>query len=384
MLAPQHTGGVPLSKDVIDGTHDFGSSDGGGYRVVRGRTLSFFRYRRSTDPQGDRQAVDARSLGANSQGSQGSPIVGKVRRNVLPDETRGLSGRSPYQSRESRGDNDVQEFRPEERRYVQQRPLGRENAFQQSFPSMASMNYSDTQGAENDGQGFRANFARGQTGSKPPNRRDAGRSPQSGRSHGSRSRAPHDSDGSDRRRTRDAKRSSDGVEGRGRNRENWTEEEQDYLKEKEERKSQKPLGYEPVVFSKEEFAKMAPATASDEWGMGELLGERRPKREFLQWDSKELEFARLKVVRGSLEGASSAGDGDRQTQSLMQKLLAGEYAKFKWPGENDVLGHVERHVHRNDSFYPDDEKSLLEKVRSILPAKQSSNIRKGARKAVEA
>ena len=182
--------------------------------------------------------------------------------------------------------------------------------------------------------------------------------------------------------------------GQGSNRENrfgpkeeqWTKEEKQYLEEKAERQSQKPEHYEPVESSKEAFIGIGPATASDEWGMIEMLGERLLlarkllDRKFIQWDSKEQKadvmavVEKLKAVRrgrkpnGDMKTASpTSANGDQQAQALMQKLIAGEYAKFRKSKKPDVLGQVEMSVHRNDSFYPDDEKSLLEKVRSILP-----------------
>ena len=166
-----------------------------------------------------------------------------------------------------------------------------------------------------------------------------------------------------------------------------TEEERQYIQERKEKKKQKPLAYEPVSFSRDKFSGMGPAFASDEWGMSEILGERLLlarkylDREFIQWDSKEQKadvmavVEKLKAARKPVNKAETGSEkGDRPAENLMQKLLAGEYGKFKRPGETDVLGQVEQYVHRNDSFFPDDERSLLEKVRSILPAQQSSQL----------
>lgn len=146
---------------------------------------------------------------------------------------------------------------------------------------------------------------------------------------------------------------------------------------------------------------MGPATASDEWGMSEMFGERLLlarkllDREFIQWDSKEQKAdvmavaEKLKAYRKTnpTEGdkantTMASGKGDQQAQALMQKLFGGNYDKFKRLGEKDVLGHVERYVHRNDSYYPDDEKSLLETVRSILPAEQASKAARNGKKEV--
>lgn len=143
---------------------------------------------------------------------------------------------------------------------------------------------------------------------------------------------------------------------------------------------------------------MGPATASDEWGMSEILGERlllarkHLDREFIQWDSKEQKADVMAVVEklkafqkpNPTEGdtTTASGKGDQQAQALMQKLFGGNYDKFKRLGEKDILGHVERYVHRNDSYYPDDEKSLLETVRRILPAEQASKAARGGKKEV--
>ena len=183
----------------------------------------------------------------------------------------------------------------------------------------------------------------------------------------------------------------------------WTAEERQYLEEKKERESESKVQlHEPENSSKEIFIRTAPATASDELGLSNMLGERLLlatkylDREFIQWDSKEQKadvmavVEKVKAVRrgGSVvktESASvKAANGDQQAQSLMQRLIAGEYAAFRRLGENDILGQVERHVHRNDSFYPEDEKSLLEKVRSIMPAGRGLKVGGRARNEVKA
>lgn len=156
-----------------------------------------------------------------------------------------------------------------------------------------------------------------------------------------------------------------------------------------------------MELSRETLAGLGPATASDEWGMSEMLGERlllarkHLDREFIQWDSKEQKAdvmavveklkasRRIKPTERDKETATTAsGKGDQQAQALMQKLFGGSYDKFKRLGEKDILGHVERYVHRNDSYYPEDEKSLLETVRSILPVEQASKAGRGGKKEI--
>lgn len=262
--------------------------------------------------------------------------------------------------------------------------------------------------SRNTSQTFRTRFPADKTKFRDRTMSGEGRLAPERRSRVGRPRASRDSDNPEpRRRNRGAEQRFDGGNRRGPKKENWTPEERQYLKEKAERKSQfKVQEYEPVEFSREAFVGMAPATASNELGMSEILGERLLlarkylDREFIQWDSKEQKadvmavVEKLKAVRAGEKqnrgvekaetGSLTSGNGHQQAQTLMQKLIAGEYAKFKKLGENDILGHVERHVHRNDSFYPDDEKSLLEKVRSIMPAEQASKGGRRARNGVKA
>lgn len=321
----------------------------------------------SAGQEANQPAVDARSLGARPEETQGSLRM----RNLRSSPLRGNNG-------------------------SQQRP-----------PRDESARYTGIKGGENPGQAFQTRFRKDQTSFQARTPTGDKRSPRLGRSRAGGGRASRNSDDSDsRRRKRGSEDGSNSNDRRGPKQEDWTEEEQQYLKERAERKSQKPAAYEPVEFGPDTFTGMVPATASDERGMSEMLGERLVlakkfmDQEFIQWDSKEQRadvmalVEKLKAVREGRkangneekaeEASSKSGDGDQQAQALMQKLFAGEYAKFKRLGESDVLGHVERYVHRNDSFYPEDEKSLLEKVRSMLPAEQASKFGREARKEVKA
>ena len=376
-LASPHFGGVPLNKDIIEGTVTARSSDGG-----RSTTFSGGRKIRILQQQGtvktiprapipragmpvsqevNQPAVDSRGLGVKLEGAPGSFLMTNVRREgPSPEVTSGFQQRSP--------------------------PKG-QNSSQQSSPRDESASYTSIHRSQKPGQTPQTSF-------QVRNPKGEGRSTRSDRNR------------VDRSELRRQKRGSGWSNRGGPEREVRTEEEHQYLKETAELKSQKPVQYEPVEFSKETFSGMGPATVSDEWGMSEMLGERVRlaenfiDREFIQWDSKEQKadvmavVAKLKAVREgrkpngndqeAKEASPTSRNGHQQAQALMQKLFAGEYAKFKRLREDDVLGHVERHVHRNDSFYPEDEKSLLEKARSILPAEQALKVGREARKEVKA
>lgn len=343
-------------------------------------------------------AVDARKLGARPEGSL---LIRKVLRDT-PVERQNPSERSIFQSRNPQGGNSVQGHALQGIDNFQQRPPRRENNFQQRPPQQESARYTDTQGPRTSSQAYQTGFTRDRTSFQTQRTtRDEGSPSQIRRTPVGRPRASRDSDDSEpRRRKPRAETGFGGDNRRGAREQTWTEEELQYLKEKAERKSPKAFKYEPLEFSRETFTGMGPATASDEWGMSEMLGERLLlarkylDREFIQWDSKEQKADVMAVVekleavrRGEkpivdadiAETASpTSGNADKQAEAVMQKLIAGEYAKFKSLGGKDVLGHVERHVHRNDSFYFKDEKSLLEKVRSIIPAEQALKVKRGA------
>ncbi|CAD6589027.1 MAG: hypothetical protein ASARMPREDX12_003565 [Alectoria sarmentosa] len=399
VFASRHLGGVPLSKDVIDGPRGARSSDGERFTMDRGRGQPLPRAGVPAGREAAQPVVDARSLGVRPEIAQGTYFMRDVRKVAPPDETRGPSERSILRSRNPKGSYSAERHYPHHDMNGLQQGSPRENKFQQP-PLKESVRSTGTQPSENVGRSL-------QTGSQTRTQRGEGRAVQPGRSRDSRSRPSQYSDQPEpRRRKRGSRGDSDRRDGSGPEKEKWTEEEQQYLNEKAKRKSPKAVEYEPVEFGRETFIGMGPATASDEWGMSEMLGERLLlarkylDREFIQWDSREQKadvmavVEKLKAVRGhkatvgdekkANEATLVSGDGDQQAQALMQKLFGGSYDKFKRLGEKDVLGHVERYVHRNDSYFPDDEKSLLEKVRSILPAEQASNAGRGGMKEVKA
>lgn len=386
--------------------------------------------------------VDARSLGAQAQPSSLIRKLNSTARRLELDKPM-------FQSRNPQDGNGIESLLSTDRDNSQQHSARGENRFQQRAPQQETARFTgarmrnipnrqgrlersifqpqdpqDSNGVQrhpptdmdnvqqhssrNTSQTFRTRFPADEPKFQDRTMSGEGRPAPARRSRVGRPRASRDTDNREpRRRKRGAEQGFDGSNRRDPKKENWTPEERQYLKEKEERKSQfKVREYEPVEFSREAFIGVAPATASDDLGMSEILGERLLlarkylDREFIQWDSKEQKadvmavVEKLKAVRaggkrnGGVEKAETAlltsGNGHQQAQTLMQKLVAGEYAKFKRLGENDVLGHVERHLHRNDSFYPGDEKSLLEKVRSIMPAEQASKVGRRARNEVKA
>ena len=344
-------------------------------------------------------AVDARTLGAQP----GSSMMRKIWRDA-PSESRYPSERSIFQPGNLQGGNGGQNQPPRNMNSFQERTSRAKNGFQHQYSELIPLGRDFAQGAQRAqraGQASQARFTKDQNSFKTRISGGEGRPQRSGRSRGGPSQASRDSDDSEpRRRRRGLEVGTNRGDRSGRAQKTWTEEEKQYLKEKAER-SQRPLEYEPVEQSRDTLTGMGPATASDEWSMSEMLGERlvlarkHLDREFIQWDSKEQKadvmavVEKLKAFRESnpTEGdktitTTASGKGDQQAQALMQKLFGGNYDKFKRLGEKDILGHVERYVHRNDSYYPDDEKSLLETVRSILPAEQASKAARDGKKEV--
>ena len=440
-LASRHMGS-PLNRDVLDGQVEgreadserftlgrrqpvagLGVPDGreGSQLVVDARSLGARSEGRQSShvnrdfgsrmPGGNHSAVDARSLGAKPEGkperAARPSLVRRTVSNVSNNERR--VERPMFLSRSGQGGNSDQSKHTGS---FQQRSPRDAGGFQQGSSHFARDQTSNQgpgssqQRSTGEGNGFQQGsprFSRDQTFNQGRRASAQGRPMQSGRrSRVGGPRASRDSSDSEPRpRKRGAGRESGRGERRAPEEEKWTEEEQQYMKERAERKAPKNLDHEPLEYDKETFTGMGPATASDGWGLSEMLGERLLlarkylDHDFVQWDSREQKadvmavVKKLKAVRQGHPPVSprplQSGSGDdEQAQALMQKLVAGEYAKFKQIGGNDVLGHVERHVHRNDSFYPDDERSLLEKVKSIMPAQQASKIGRGVRSEVKA
>lgn len=355
--------GVPISREVLE----------------KGFIRPGYRYRRTEFNTVASPAIaGARKLAARPQAAQsvqrqaltrvqGSALGMSVRLKVVDDtSTPNFSDRDPR--REDRG-----QIRSN-RRDTSGLPD------KQRFPTSTSRidNSFHIRTLKNENMSNR--FSRADKTARPPDRN------RSGRPRASPSRGDEREPG---RRKRDAGGgSSDGYNKFDRKLV-WTEEEKQYLEEKKKKESPQMLPFEPVDVNRQTFSGSGPAIAMGEWGMNEALRERLllAKKhlvgESIQWDSKEQKaevmtlVEKLRVVKrtepaGKKEAedgkVSPPSDSDLHTEALMQKLFGGIYGKFRPLGQKDVLGHVERYVHRNESYFPDDEISLLDKVRRILPA----------------
>lgn len=169
--------------------------------------------------------------------------------------------------------------------------------------------------------------------------------------------------------------------------ETYNEDERRYMKEETEKKSTKSTHFEPKVISPETFSGLGPALGSGEQGISEILGakihlaQRILEGEYVEWYSKEQKADVMTIVnvmkrkRKSDAASSPSTEAEHQTQGLLQKLLGGRYEVTKPQQDKDILGHVARHADRNESYYPTDQQSLLEKVRSIMPAGNTTKAR---------
>ena len=331
-------------------------SDGEKSTTGVGRRQPIARAEIATGREENQSALDARRFSARPEGAQGPHLIRRVQRGGPPSDTRGPSERSIFQSRD-----------PQVKHNVQGGPPGQLNRFQQRAP--------------------RGEIGFQQRPIQPRGPISDGRASNLGRNGAGRPRVSRNSDAYEsRRRPRGAK---SGGKDRRRNRdgEPWTIEEQQYLKDKE-LESQKALEYTPMEFGRETLTETWPATASDELGTSEMLRERLVlarrylDKDFISWVSREQKAdvmalaEKLKTVREakptdggeetSRESTLVSGNGDQQVQALMEKLHGGAYGKIK-KGRCEILTHVERHALRNDSYYPPDEKVLLEKVKNLLP-----------------
>ena len=173
----------------------------------------------------------------------------------------------------------------------------------------------------------------------------------------------------------------------------WTAEEKEYFEEKKEREAPKLKEFDPKL-PQADLNNVRPAMVSGPQGMGALLGDRLLlarkllNNEIIIWESKEQKadvttLAEIlkaeRQAKSTQEGADKATtlpDTQAQTDALMQKLWGGKYELVRPTQEKDIIGHVARQADRNESYYAEDEKSLLEKIRSLLPAEQARNVGK--------
>ncbi len=179
----------------------------------------------------------------------------------------------------------------------------------------------------------------------------------------------------------------------------WSAEEKGYFEEKREMEAAKLRDFDPKL-SQADLNNVTPAVVSGPRGMGALLGDRLLlartflNNEFMIWESKEqkadvitlAEKLKAEMQRKSTqEGAEKTptlSETQAQTDALMQKLWGGKYELVRPTQEKDIIGHVARQTDRNESYYPEDEKTLLQKIRSLLPAEQARNVGKGLKTAV--
>jgi len=160
----------------------------------------------------------------------------------------------------------------------------------------------------------------------------------------------------------------------------WNEEEKEYLEEKRISESERTVDFQPPNMTQATFSGVRPAVISGEEGMNEFLDEklhlakRYLQREFVQWQSKEQKSDVMTLVE-ALKGIDETGSSDpphhalaeQQTQSLLQKLLGGQYEFTKHLLSKGALGDVSRYSGKNKTYFPEDEKSLLQKVQSLMP-----------------
>ncbi len=180
----------------------------------------------------------------------------------------------------------------------------------------------------------------------------------------------------------------------------WSAEEKEYFEEKREKEAAKLKEFDPKL-SQAGFNNVRPAVVSGPQGMGALLGDRLLlarrflNNEFMIWDSKEQKAdvitlaeqlkaeRRRKSTQEGAEKSPTLSEAQAQTDALMQKLWGGKYELVRPTQEKDIIGHVARQTDRNESYYPEDEKTLLEKIKTLLPAGQASNVGKGLKAAVK-
>ena len=163
---------------------------------------------------------------------------------------------------------------------------------------------------------------------------------------------------------------------------------------------------EPVMPSREAMIATGPGIASGVEGMTEIMADKMRlaakvlEGEFMQWASREQKedvlaiVERLKhanpddLVKGKRDGpATEVGKAEEQTQAIMRKEFGGQYALKRPNGQNDVLGHVQRVVERNKSYFPADEQGLMKEVARLVggymqpQGKVGAAVRAGAQEA---
>lgn len=220
----------------------------------------------------------------------------------------------------------------------------------------------------------------------PPARRGGAQSGRAGRP-----RTPR-SDGDDQPRNRKRNKEAAGGNdhfGKTSAEDMYNEEEKEYTKQKRVEETTQSIAYEVTDVNRESFGGLGPAVVSGEWGMSEVLGGRLLlarsllNGEYVEWHSKEQKadvmtlVEKLKDEKKRNTSPSLSAEAEQQTQNLMQKLLGGKYEFTKPQQGRDILGNVARHADRNESYFPMDQQSLLEKVRGLMPADDTRKNKRG-------
>lgn len=184
----------------------------------------------------------------------------------------------------------------------------------------------------------------------------------------------------------------------------WTTDELTYLESKEQSNMKTMVAFQPAPISKEALSGMGPALAVGERGMSEAVQEKlRIIEKTREVESERLEMlARMRIngmkvdcrskresdaleqrVKQILDGGDQQSEdshpiSDEQKEGFTRKLLGGGYI-LRHADAGDVVGNVERLANRNTSYLPEDESSLLQKFKTMLPAVQAAAAKKPAR-----
>ena len=181
-----------------------------------------------------------------------------------------------------------------------------------------------------------------------------------------------------------------------------TPEEEAYLEEKRKREAGHTLEFEPAPFDQATFSGTRPAVVSGELGMSEILGEKLMlakkymDRDFIEWQSREQKADTMTLVKKlkatkkndtgeqGKDSTSVEAESDKESKNLLGKVLGGNY-HFTQPLQGkDVLGHVARQSDKNESYFPDDQMTLLEKVKSLMPQDAGGKGGQGVKTAAKA
>ncbi|KAL2058246.1 hypothetical protein ABVK25_001864 [Lepraria finkii] len=362
--------GVPFGKEVLEGK-TFGAPRVDQRAKLRQERQNFAR-------EAGAGAVDAKGLSAGSEGrlergryTMGRP--GAVDARILgarPAQTIGLEEKPRLPPRAPRSD------------FVQTVGLEEKQRFP---PRVPRSEHEDVEPRERQPRGQNSSIQERAPPRRPNDfqartpRSDSQRVPREGRS--ARPRPPRDSeDGEYTRRRRG------GGGGGGGHVNIWNDEEAEYMKQMKKREAAQTTEFNPHNAPLKGLIGYSPAIASGKLGISQILEEslalakKHFAGEFIQWDSKEQQadvMALVEALKAGKAGKYNEGkeqENDeiskikQQTDALLEKLWTGKYELTRPQMEKDILGHVARQTDRNESYYPEDEKSLLEKVRSILPA----------------